>query len=203
MPRRTRPLLAGALAIAVIHGGACGKSAPPLDPKLADVVFQGGADGVALDQLLAATPKMDAARAPVIDSPPNDTLVPAATAPTFKWHLPGATAARAPALLPAARPASPSWLRELVGPERAARADELAMNGNGYLVLFSTSETPRLLRVFTTGTSYTPDAKAWKTLVSAGTWTNVVVVAGAFADDQLVADGGPVESASIAFCVER
>jgi len=201
MARATTVGLFIALSSAVVYGGACAGDAP-LDPALADVVFQGEADGPALDQLLAATPVMNAARAAVIDAPPTGTILKASSIATFTWHAGGAAAARLPPSLlpPPARPEPAPWLRDLVGPERAARAGQ---SGVGYFLQFSTEKTPRLLRVFTTGTSYTPDAKAWKTLSAAMIWTTLSIFTATFDDDALMAGQGPFEGTPILFCIDR
>jgi hypothetical protein len=189
------------LTSGALYGGACAKAAP-LDPALADVVFEGEATGPALDSLLAATPVMSAARAAVIDAPPTGTILKASSIATFTWHAAGATTARLPpSLLPRpARPEPAPWLRDLVGPERAARASE---SGVGYLLQFSTETTPRLLRVFTSDTRYTPDAKAWKTLSAAMIWTQLSIFTATFEDDALVAGEGPFEGTPILFCIDR
>lgn len=193
-----------ALGSALAYGGAC-SSTPPLDPALADVVFQAPADGPALDKLLAVTPVKNAANAPVIDSPPTDSELPGSTIVTFKWHASGATAAWHPGsrLLPdlaGPRPAPPRWraLTDLLGPERAAHAGQ---SGVGYYLTFATDTKPNLLRVFTTETSYTPDAAAWKKLGAVMTWTELTVFAATFDDDALVPGSGPLESDPILFCI--
>ena len=189
----------------VAYGGACSK-APPLHPALADVVFQGQAAGPALDQLLAATLLMDPTRAAVIDAPANGTLLHTSTVATFRWHLAGAMASSrpgSPALLPASSGAQRQparWLWDLLGPERAAHAGE---SGVGYYLQFSTDAKPRLLRVFTTATSYTPDAKAWKTLSAAMVWTKLSIFTATFQDDTLAPGGGPFEGTPILFCIDK
>jgi hypothetical protein len=202
---KRRSLLTLAIAFAAVHGGACGAGDPPANPALSDVIFAGGATAPALEQLLAASPVSDAGRAPVIDSPPSVALLSATTPFTFQWHMPGKAAQRgAPRLLPPDRaPVVPAWLREWVGPERAAHADTQPMNGTGYFLLFSTETAPQLLRVFTTATSFTPDAKAWAKLTSAGSWTTLVVASASFAEDQLVKGSGPFTGASVQFCIEQ
>ena len=191
------------LGSALTYGGAC-SGEPPLDPALADVVFEAPANGQALDQLLAVAPVMSATRAAVIDSPPTDAELSAKTVTTFKWHATGATARRSdpPALLPdlaGPRPRSTPWLNPLLGPERSAHAGQ---TGLGYYLLFSTDAKPELLRVFTTATSYTPDAKAWKTLSAAMIWTQLSVFAATFDDDARVPGEGPFEGQPILFCIE-
>jgi hypothetical protein len=197
----TRVLLCASVALA-IQGGACGTGAPAPDPALAGVVFVGGADEPALEQLVGATPATDASKGVVIDYPPTDTILDAATVVTFRWHAPAA-AARVPTF-PFSPPAegAPRWLRDLLGPERAAHAGD-SMNGAGYYLIFATDTKPELLRVFTTLTSYTPDAAAWKTLSSAMVWTQLTIASAAFQDDQLVPGEGPFVGSPVLFCIDK
>lgn len=80
--------------------------------------------------------------------------------------------------------------------------DAAPPNDTGYFLLFSTDATPRLLRVFTTKQSYTPDAKAWATLSSVGEWTKLSIFSASFFGDRLVG-GGPWKGDSIEFCIEK
>lgn len=193
-----------ALAACGASGASTDTEAP--DPLLADVIFEGGANGKSLDALLAAPTLVDPTRGAVIDSPTTGTEIPPSPVMTFTWHPGSGMAALqgAPSLLPVDRASRLSLrgpLAELFGPEREARADATLMSGVGYFLLFSTDVTPRLLRVFTTKTSYTPDAKAWAALRSAGTWTTLSVFAASFADDRLAPNGGPWKATPIQFCI--
>jgi hypothetical protein len=106
-------------------------------------------------------------------------------------------------LVPASHAAVPRWLRELLGPERAARADQGPLDGVGYFLLFSSEKNPRILRVFTTDTSYLPDAKAWNALATAGIWTTLTITTATFASDDLVPNEGPFVGTPIQFCVDH
>jgi hypothetical protein len=202
--------MAAALAIAGAYGAACvssteSTSGDALDPSVADVVLEGNATGKAAVSLLAATPISGAALRPRIVSPPPDTVALASQVVTFSWEPGGSTARHVPPtprLLPEERPLVPAWLTELLGPERAAAAAPSALRGTGYFLLFSTDEAPRLLRVFTTDTSYTPDKKAWDTLVSAGMWTKLTLVSAMFSGDAVLPATGPFVADPIEFCIE-
>jgi hypothetical protein len=211
-------LLTALSSTALYYGAACGSNGPPAEdeaeahPELADVIFEGAADEKALAALLAAALKTDPGRGAVIDSPADKALLPPAPIPTFNWHPPGSLAARSgprqgpPSLLPRApeeHPTVTSVLVDLLGPERAAYADAAPMSGLGYFLVFSTDVDPKMLRVFTTKTTYTPDAKAWEKLSSAKIWTTLVIASASFADDRLMADGGPFLGESIQFCIEQ
>jgi hypothetical protein len=203
MSRATRVVLLCALTSIAVQGGACATSGP--DPQLADVVYVGGADEPALEQLVAAPPDADAAKGVVIDDPPNDSILNAATVVTFRWHAPAGTARGAPLLLPSPGDAggAPRWLRDLLGPERVAHADTSTMSGAGYFLTFGTDLKSEVLRVFTTGTSYTPDAKAWATLSASMIWTRLSIVSAVFQDDQIVSGEGPFEGTPVFFCLDK
>jgi hypothetical protein len=212
-----RLLMTGIFVVALLGAGAVGAAcsteepAQTADPALADVVFEGGATPRALGSLLDASPIPDVTRAPTILDPPNNAVLKASQKVVFDWSVDGATALRtapasAPTLLPPLETKGkgpvPAWLTELLGPERSASAAPGMLDQRGYFLLFSTDSTPRLLRVFTTRTSYSPDAKAWKTLTDAGTWTKLLVVSADFWHDDLVPGTGPFVGASILFCIE-
>lgn len=194
--------MASALAIGAVHGAACtsgsGQNSAIDTSSVKDVLLQGSATAPALVRMLAGDPLRSPA-GPQITDPPNDTVALASDVITFKWKPGGATAR---SLLPAERPAPPAWLRDLLGPERAAAAATPAMTGHGYYLLFSTDDEPTLLRVFTTETSYTPDKAAWGTLVAAGMWTKLVIASADFADDVMVPGSGPYIGDPIEFCIE-
>jgi hypothetical protein len=223
MRKLTQLVLATALASAAMYGGACvapDKLEDPT-PDMSDVIFEGNANSSALVPLLAVDPVADTARGPLIVNPPPDSVLSAASIVTFEWSPEGPTALRGPlpserarpasappSLLPAeitaARAAAPEWLAALLGSERAAAAAaRLPLDGRGYLLLFTTAEIPRLLRVFTTHTSYTPDKTAWARLRTAGDWTTLTVISATFFKDRLAPAAGPYVGESIDFCIEE
>lgn len=196
--------LAAALTALLVTGGAClsdgGERAFP------DVVLEGQATDAALGTVIDMKPTASAALAPIITSPPDNSVLAPAPIITFTWE-PGGTTAALPAFLPSpaprpAAPALPAWLGELLGPERAAHAAPAPVSGMGYLLVFATIKQPELLRVFTTKTSYTPDDKAWKVLRSAGMWTGLTVISAAFVNDARVPGPGPFASEPVDFCIE-
>jgi hypothetical protein len=60
-----------------------------------------------------------------------------------------------------------------------------------YLLVFSTPSDPKLLRLVTTNTSFTPSAAAWQKLTSATEPVTLKLVSGTFENDELTAEGGP------------
>lgn len=84
--------LSAALVLAALPG--CGSA--PVDPALADVVFQGSVTPQALQTMLAMTPLGVEGKGAVVDMPANDAIIPAAKAATFSWHLEGTSDAVTP-----------------------------------------------------------------------------------------------------------
>jgi hypothetical protein len=171
---------------------------PGPNPAYADVIFQGSATDTALTAMLAAQAMDDPANAPYFDNPTDLAELPGTPVITFTWHDGQKGALQ---LLPPAFPRT--WtgaLGELLG-ERTAWAGTPAMSGKGYLLVFGSLDTGNeLFRVFTSSTSYTPDATAWAKIAT-GTWTTLQVTSATFAADQVAAGGGPINGQAIKFCI--
>jgi hypothetical protein len=179
---------------------ACTSSAPAApDPASPGVTFQGSATDAALTAMLALQPSDDPALAAYFDTPKNLSELPATPVATFTWHDGQASAMR---LLPrpAKRGSFTGVLADLLG-EGTARAQGPAMSGPGYLLAFSVLDTGEaLFRVFTSATSYTPDAASWAK-VATGNWTQLQITSATFTDDEVAANGGPYSGQVIKFCV--
>lgn len=208
-PRATRLLaLCGAASFAIYGGPSCAShghgSAP--SAELADVIFEGAATPDALEAMLALDPVKDAPKYAVLDAPSDGATFSASEIPTFSWHLKDATAAGAlaPAPPPARRWAfdlapgdrgdtnrGADWLAGLLGPERSAQAHRAPVNGPGYFLLLSTENDENAVRVFTTNTSYTPDAATWAKATSGGALVSAWVLTGIFMIDEIAPGGGP------------
>jgi hypothetical protein len=80
---------------------------------------------------------------------------------------------------------------------QAGAAGALAIEAGGgftgmaYLVVFSTPDNAQLLRVYTTDTSYTPSASAWKQLVAVHGPITVALTTATFENNELTLEGGP------------
>ena len=175
-----------ALACSAAYMPACSSSsdnAPSSNSATAGVILQGDAAEVTLLQVLNTpsdswgwaggsflTPKPDSAEAGTTGA----TIVSAANAFTFSWR------------------SDPSDSFPQAG---AAGALSIAAAGGftglAYLLVFSTPDNARLLRVYTTIPSYTPSASAWKQLVAVGGPINVALTTASFENDQLTVEGGP------------
>lgn len=181
-------------------GGAGGEGGEVIE-GLEDVVYEGGATDEALESMLAAEPVTGSDEAPSLTSPGDGTkLDPAGDPPTFEWKN-GPIALRDGA----GAPAHPFFdgLREFVGPMRAAHAHGAPVNGNAYLLVIGTPSNDHFVRVFTTKTSWTPDAATWEKIGTATEPMNVWVMRGIFDENELAADGGPYQGPWIAIQNEK
>ena len=184
--RYLRTTLLIALASSAAYMPACSSSsdsAHTSNSLTAGVLYEGEATEATLLQILNTeadswgwaggaflTPKPDKAIAAMTAA----TIVSAAEPYTFTWH------------------SDPSDVFPQAG---AAGALTIAANGGftglAYLLVFSTPDNPRLLRVYTTIPSYTPSAAAWQQLVTAKGPITAALTTGSFENDQLTVEGGP------------
>jgi len=157
-------------------------------------------------------------RAPLVDPSQAENLTaPAAGAlprspiPTFTWKV-GATASRQWAV-PQHRFANVgdafglrveqnpfAHLLELFGPIRLAHAHGTPFSGTGTLLSFASSSSPKLLRVFTGSSTFTPSTADWDKLAAAGSFS-LELVSAVFADNRLLQDGGPYQGSKTDFTV--
>jgi hypothetical protein len=217
--RIARILLLCGLASVGIYGAACGDlettggtassstGAPDPHPGL---IYEGDANDAAYSALTAKDGPVNPATYAIFDSPAEGAVYPAASTPTFTWHMnaqPGAGARNDSGdfLLHGAPPthrASLGPLLDLLGGERAAAAAGNPVNGLGYLLLFSSEKDAKLLRVFTTRSSYAPDAAAMEIMKGVGT-VQVWILTGLFKNDALTADGSPFRGPWTAFEITK
>lgn len=216
-----RALLFVPLASLALYGCPEAQETTTPEDDLGDVVFGGAATDEALVSLGSALdakdPVTDPARAPVLDTP-TGPVVPASPIPEFSWHF-GEAASRlrplpgepGPASLRFAaapsqvrRPLPGSWvspLLDLVGPPRAAHAHGDPLNGTATFVVFSTKDDPKLLRVFTDQTSFTPGQDLWDKLVEAKAEITVSLVAADFESNRIADGGEPVQGTKLSFTI--
>ncbi|MEZ4295843.1 MAG: hypothetical protein R3B70_12775 [Polyangiaceae bacterium] len=77
------------------------------------------------------------------------------------------------------------------------------MNGTATFLVFSTKTDPKLVRVFTTDTTFTPGQATWDTLAGAGEEITLSLVAADF-DNNRIADGGdPVQGTQFTFSIAQ
>jgi len=204
-----RMLLLVPLACAAIYG--CEQEEEALSPELADVLFEGDTTDealVALDSALdQKAPVDDPTRAPVLDMP-TGAMVPRTPIPMFMWHV-GATVHQSPQdlhaptllRLPESTSTFRSALGEFFGPVKAAHAHGDPLVGPATFLVFSTATNPKLARVFTSLTSYTPAQAVWDKLVAAKAEITLSLI-GADFDNNRIADGGaPVQGTKFVFTI--
>ena len=180
-----RTTLLAALAATAAYMPACSSSsdsAQASDSLTSGVVFEGGATSSTLIQILQTESDSWGWAGGAFLTPKPDS----------------ALAATAAVSVPAAKPYTFSWHSDQtdVFPEAGA-AGALSIQSSGgytgmaYLLVFSTPDNARLLRVYTTGSSFTPSAAAWQSLVKATGPVTLTLTTATFENDALTVDGGP------------
>jgi hypothetical protein len=149
---------------------------------LSDVIYEGGATDEALVALVARSASFNEAEGTRFLEPADGANLPPATPALFAWAV-GTVARRAPGLLERGV--------GLVLGVREARAHGTPISGRAYFVVFHTPSQPKLLRVFTTALTYTPDGAAWERLAAAGEPITVDIVNAIFEDNRVADGGGP------------
>jgi hypothetical protein len=208
-----RTLLLVPLACAAIYG--CDHDEVALPAELADVLYEGAATDealVALDSALDQKPAaQDPARAPVLDMP-TAAMLPKSPVPIFTWHAGMATHLspqdmplrhQAPSLLPMpeSAPTFRSALGELFGPIKAAHAHGDPLVGPATFLVFSTATNPKLVRVFTSLTSYTPEQSVWDKLVAANAEITLSLIGAEFDSNRIADSGGPFQGTKFVFTI--
>lgn len=170
---RTLTLAALAFAPSLV---AC-SSPPGLRPPSATdgVVFEGGASKTQLSVFLEREPEDWAWAGGRFDTPDTYATLEASTPQTFSWH------------------ADPADFTEAEAP------DDVVMT---HLLVFSTSESDAVLRVFTALPEYTPDTAAWQGLVAIHEPITVSLTTASFVASDLPEDGGPFIGQALTFTIE-
>lgn len=149
-----------------------------------DIVREGMTTDAALDEFLGAVPDDWGWAGGVFDSPePDDggltAEISAATPEAFAWHADATTA--------------PSPSDVLVASKQ---------NGQTFFLVFGVPGNAKLLRVFTSLTTYTPDAATWQRLVSASQPITLSITSGTFENDMLTPDGGPHSGQTLSLTIQ-
>jgi hypothetical protein len=87
-------------------------------------------------------------------------------------------------------------------PDPSDTLDPAKQQGQTFLLVFSVPSNPKLLRVFTNLTTYTPSADAWQKLVSAGEPLTLSITSATFENDKLTGDGGPHSGQTLTFTIQ-
>jgi hypothetical protein len=177
-------LLLGAHVL--VHGLACDDGSPEETKAGAgpgvnvdDLRYEGGVTDEAAQSILGVTATVDDSKTPLPSAPTEGALLPSTPPFTFSWN---ASSAR--------RPQLPPWL----GPERSAHAHGTPYTGVAYILTFRTETNPRVLRVATSKTSYTPDEAAWNDLKAAGAPLSLTLTVARTESNLIVVGGGPYTS---------
>src|SRR6185295_6993731 len=101
-----------------------------------------------------------------------------------------------------ARPAARvRWVENWLTLEGTAYAHGAAMNGDAFLLVFSTKSRGKLLRVFTQARAYAPTVAEWQRLVDAHEVVTLTVTRATFEEGRLTADGGPFVGKPLQFSI--
>jgi hypothetical protein len=167
-------------------------------------VFEGGTSDEALEALIAAQPVSDPQRAAVLTDPADGASIAAAPPATFGWKVGAGAMSERPTIEPARRRALEPVLARALGwllGERPAHAHGPPFSGTGHFVVFSTDADAKLVRVFTSATSYTPATDLWQKMTAQKGPIRVVITTGTFDNNLLAADGGPFVGAARSFSI--
>jgi hypothetical protein len=200
-PNRGRRLLLVAAPAAVLS--ACSGSAPEAETAektvversdIADVIYRPGATDEGILTLLNADLVSEPSSEPVVTAPAEAAHLTSLT--TFEYRS-GATAFRR-----GPRRRARAWsLADCFVLERSAFAHGAPMNGDAFFVAFSSSRTPKLLRVFTQDKSYVPTDDEWQRLSGAGETIMLTVTRAIFEQGRITSDGGPFVGKPLRFTI--
>jgi hypothetical protein len=176
-----RRLTLGLLVATAAGLPACSSDKTPAASNAlgADVIREGNTTSPALDEFLGTPADSWAWAGGQFVAPSDQAVLPADMPAAFSWQADGTT--------------PPPDSDVLVPSEQ---------QGQTFLLVFSTPSDAKLLRVFTSLTSYTPSAAAWQKLVRAGTPITLSITSATFENDQLTADGGPHNGQTIQFTIQ-
>ncbi len=183
----------GAGGAAAGAGGTNGANAgAAAKPDISGVVYAEGATDEALESVVGVQPTVGDSKAPLVSLPAaNGEAISQLAPPTFAWSA-----------AIALREVGPLRRALALASLRQAHAHGDPNTGLVYYLEFSDSNGAPLLRVFTTKTTYTPDATAWAKLVVAGGAISLRVTGARVENNDLVAGGGPfVASAPRTFSI--
>lgn len=208
-----RMLILLPMACAAIYG--CDHDEVVVGEELADVLYEGLATDealVALDSALdQKDPVADATRAPMLDMP-SAAQLPKASIPTFTWHTgmvtqfsPGQTDAYRNGLALIQWPESKSALHtgfsEFFGPVKSAHAHGDPLVGPAAFLVFSTASDAKLVRVFTSLTSYTPSQTVWDKMIAANAEITLSLIGAEFDNNRIADSGGPFQGSKFVFTI--
>jgi hypothetical protein len=180
-------------------GNGNGNGGP--DVELEDVVFVNDISDEALERMVEETPVDEASERLVFETPMEGEVFAKGSAPTFKWQAAESAHRHAPSERSPWRRFAHE-LKTFVAPIGVAHAHGPAYSGTAYFLVFSTAEDSKVLRVFTSGVSFTPDPESWEKLVTATGEITLDVSSAVFEKSLLADNGGPFVGATVRFRIE-
>jgi hypothetical protein len=92
-------------------------------------------------------------------------------------------------------------LLQVLDPVPPAYAHGETLSGRTYFLVIATADDPKLVRLFTRDTAYTPDAGVWSRITAAKGPLTVTVTGAIFESARIASGGGPWKSAAVSFTV--
>lgn len=196
-----RTLLQTLVLLGLFAGCSDDDAAEPESEGLDDVVFVNEISDEALARLIERMPLDVAAERLEIQSPTPGAELEKATPITFSWNAAGSTGRRDVPEQPSKLPRILRAIETFLSPLGVAHAHGATYNGRAYYLVFSTPGNAQLLRVFTAGKSYTPDAPSWSKLSGASGPITLSITSADFESSLLVSDGGPFVGGTTQFTI--
>ncbi|HTQ05527.1 MAG TPA: hypothetical protein VMI54_16810 [Polyangiaceae bacterium] len=162
---------------------------------IVDVIYEPGTTDEGVLTLLGAPLVNEPSAEPVVTAPAEQAALSGPT--TFAFRV-GASARREPRRR-LRRALLPEWLTL----ERSAYAHGAPMNGDAFLLVFSTPTDAKVLRVFTQDRSYAPSDDEWQRLAAESGLVSLTVTHAIFEQGRLTEDGGPFVGAPLHFTVSH
>jgi hypothetical protein len=165
--------------LACLPGCSSDKTSNQSSPLSADIVREGTVTTPALNEILGTPPDdWPWAGGQFLTPMDQDTLM-ADPPEAFTWQADNAD------------PPNPA---DLASPTK--------QQGQTFLLVFSTPDDPKLLRVFTSLFAYTPSETAWQKLVTASQPVTLSITSGTFENDQLTGEGIPHSGQTLSFTIQ-
>jgi len=181
---------------------------PAGEQDIGQVIYVGEPTDEALLRLLDSTAMADPHHALTLDSPDVTAPVPKDAPVTFAFHV-AASAQSTPTMQRAlGQPGRFAWRRglheflQLIAPVRIAHAHGAPYNGTAYYLVVSDRDSKPVLQVFTSETSFTPEAVDFQHLVDAPQPLTLEITFADFEDNRIPSGGGPFQGGKFQFRIE-
>ena len=145
----------------------------------ADIIREGNTTSAALNEFLGTPPDDWPWAGGQFVTPQDQAVLAAGTAQAFTW------------MADSTEPPNPA---DTLSPGQ--------QQGQAFMLVFSTPDNAKVLRVFTSLTAYTPDAVAWAKLVALSGPITLSITSATYENDQLTRDGGPHSGQTMTFTIQ-